>query len=131
MDIARLVGIIESVLGPSAEASVIEQLAAAILSESTSVDTATAGADRAAIAIVGIDRAGILASIAGAISGHGHNILNVSMSRLEGYFALSLLVEVSSGTVRDLQNDLAAVAEQINCKIVVQHEQLQNIMQGN
>ena len=133
MDIRRLVNRIAEAMGSNADPARIEAVAAAVLDaldtdaaappRATSVKTP---GERVIVTAYGHDKPGILAGITNTVSGAGCNILDVSQKILQEYFTLIMIADISAlhGSVRDLQNQLTDVADRLDVRIMVQHEDL-------
>ena len=133
MDIRRLVDRIATVLGPNADPAEVEAIAAAVLDVYDTEGPAPLGAratpqpgDRVIVTAYGLDKPGILASITGAVSDAGCNILDVSQRILQEYFTLIMLADITAlhGSVADLQQKLAEVGQRLSVRIMVQREDL-------
>ncbi len=132
-DIRRIVDKIESAIGSNATADQVERVARLFLEEIVDSRPASSRgpsdnreADHIIITAYGHDKPGILASITNAVSDYGCNILDVSQKILQGYFTLIMLADVSSApdSTGNLQKELARVADNLNVRIMVQHEEL-------
>ncbi len=130
MDIRHLVNRIADALGPEADPTRVEAIAAAVLEV---FDDATdppvsnrEPAERVIVTAYGVDRPGILAGITNVVSDAGCNILDVSQKILQDYFTLIMLADVSSmrSTVRDLQNQLSELGTRLGVRVMLQHEDL-------
>ncbi len=133
MDIRRLVNRITEALGPDADPARIEAVAAAVLdvfdtdpAAPPTAPTAQTPGERVIVTAYGHDKPGILAGITNAVSGAGCNILDVSQKILQEYFTLIMIADISAlrGSVRDLQQQLTEVADHLDVRVMVQHEDL-------
>jgi len=129
MDIRRLVNRITDALGPDADPARVEAVAAVVL-ETLEADAPAATAkkpgERVIVTAYGLDKPGILAGITNTVSGAGCNILDVSQKILQEYFTLIMIADISAlhGSVRDLQQQLTEVADRLDVRVMVQHEDL-------
>ena len=85
---------------------------------------------RAVLTVVGKDKTGIIAKVAGFLAERKVNILDISQTILSDYFAMIMLVDLS-----DAKTELAVLAEEcaemgkkIGMSIHVQHEAIFNAM---
>ena len=84
----------------------------------------------AIIAVIGQDQLGILAKISGVCANNNANVINVSQSIMQNYFAMILLAEISelSCGFDDFSKKLNAAGEEIGMKVHVMHEDIFNSM---
>ena len=92
------------------------------------VDESSKG--RAIITVLGSDRPGIVAAVAGAISDHEANILDISQTILQGIFTMTMLVQLSNegAAFADLQTALGALSETLGVQITMQREEVFRFM---
>ena len=92
------------------------------------VDESSKG--RAIITVLGSDRPGIVAAVAGAISDHEANILDISQTILQGIFTMTMLVQLSNegAAFADLQAALGALSETLGVQITMQREEVFRFM---
>ena len=76
------------------------------------------------LTVIGKDRKGIVARISQALYEDGINIEDVDMKVMEGYFVMSMLVDVAESTVgmEKLKGQMGEIEKEMNLKIQVQHE---------
>ena len=143
-NIRHLVERVAEALGPEATPERVEAVAAAVLDAVYAAPTSSTDipkprhmpfsspypGERAIVTAYGFDKPGILSAITNIISGAGCNILDVSQKILQGYFTLIMLTDITnmSVTIRDLQQQLTDIGNQIQVRIIVQHEDLFNAM---
>lgn len=136
-DIRRIVDKIEAAIGSNATAEQVERVARLFLEEIVSSrpgphgGTGGSGAsDHVIITAYGHDKPGILAGVTNTVSDYGCNILDVSQKILQGYFTLIMLADVSGApdSAGNLQKELSSLADKLNVRIMVQHEDLFNAM---
>ena len=58
-------------------------------------EEAATSSGRAIITVLGSDRSGIVAAVAGALAQHEVNILDISQTILQGIFTMTMLVDLS------------------------------------
>ena len=85
---------------------------------------------RAIITVLGSDRSGIVAAVAGTLAQHEANILDISQTILQGIFTMTMLVDLGPANVdfADLQAQLLALSEELGVQISMQREEVFNFM---
>ncbi|HIY50633.1 MAG TPA: ACT domain-containing protein [Candidatus Olsenella avicola] len=83
---------------------------------------------RAIITVLGSDRPGIVAAVAGALSEREANILDISQTILQGTFTMTMLVDLASAEFSELKSALDALAEQLGVQINLQREEVFKFM---
>ena len=85
---------------------------------------------RAVVTVVGKDKKGIIAQVSAWLAERNVNILDISQTIMDDYFAMIMLVDVSKASVE--LSVLAAQCEEMGKKIGmsirVQHEEIFNAM---
>ena len=85
---------------------------------------------RAVITVIGKDRKGIIAGVSGELAASGVNILDISQTTLQEYFAMIMLVDLadakSSFTV--IQKKLNVKGKELGMNIKIQREDIFNAM---
>ena len=86
--------------------------------------------DRAIISVLGSDRSGIVAAVAGILAGHNVNILDISQTILHGIFTMTMLVDMgaSDADFQTVQSELATLSEQLGVQITLQREEVFKFM---
>ncbi len=86
--------------------------------------------DRAIISVLGSDRSGIVAAVAGTLAGHNVNILDISQTILQGIFTMTMLVDMdaSDADFQTVQGELNALAEELGVQITLQREEVFKFM---
>ncbi len=84
----------------------------------------------AIISVLGSDRSGIVAAVAGILAGHDVNILDISQTILQGIFTMTMLVDMSASDADFLtvQSELNALSEQLGVQITLQREEVFKFM---
>ena len=79
---------------------------------------------------MGHDRIGIIAAIATVLAETGINILDISQTILQGFFTMTMVVDLSQSTVdiAELRELLAEQGEKLKLQITVQHEDIFRFM---
>ena len=92
--------------------------------------TVDAASDRAIITVLGSDRSGIVAAVAGILASHTINILDISQTILQGIFTMTMLVDLGSCDVAfaAVQEELDACAKTLGVQITLQREEVFNFM---
>jgi ACT domain-containing protein len=85
---------------------------------------------RAVVTVVGKDKTGIIAKVSAFLAERGVNILDISQTILEEYFAMIMLVDLSGSKSKlaPLADECAALGKEIGMSIHVQHEEIFNAM---
>lgn len=85
---------------------------------------------RAIITVLGGDRPGIVAAVAGALAEHHINILDISQTILQGIFTMTMLVDLGSSDVdfSTVQDQLATLSESLGVQITLQREEVFKFM---
>ncbi len=86
--------------------------------------------DRAIISVLGSDRSGIVAAVAGILAGHNVNILDISQTILQGIFTMTMLVDMgaSDADFQTVQSELNTLSEQLGVQITLQREEVFKFM---
>lgn len=93
----------------------------------TNIDEAT---NRAIITVLGSDRSGIVAVVAGALAQHDVNILDISQTILQGIFTMTMLVDLGGANVEfsALQSHLEDLSQELGVQITMQREEVFRFM---
>lgn len=85
---------------------------------------------RAVVTVVGKDKTGIIAKVSAFLAERNVNILDISQTILQEYFAMIMLVDLSASKVplSGLADQCAALGKEIGMSIHVQHEEIFNAM---
>lgn len=83
---------------------------------------------RAVITVLGSDRPGIVAAVAGALSERDANILDISQTILQGIFTMTMLVDLASADFSELKARLDELSESLGVQIVLQREEVFRFM---
>ena len=85
---------------------------------------------RAVLTVVGKDKTGIIAKVSSFLAERGVNILDISQTILQDYFAMIMLVDISGAAVSlsNLAEECADLGRNIGMSIHVQHEEIFNAM---
>lgn len=94
--------------------------------DSTATDQAVGR--RAIITVLGSDRPGIVAAVAGALSEREANILDISQTILQGTFTMTMLVDLAGAEFSELKSTLDALAERLGVQINLQREEVFKFM---
>ncbi len=78
------------------------------------------------LTVIGRDRKGIIARISDILYKDNINIEDVEMKVMEGYFVMSMFVDVSNANVSmdKLREQMDEVEREMNLKIQLQHEDI-------
>lgn len=85
---------------------------------------------RAVLTVVGKDKTGIIAKVSGFLAERKVNILDISQTILQDYFAMIMLVDVTGAAISlaQLADECAEMGKNIGMSIHVQHEEIFNAM---
>lgn len=85
---------------------------------------------RAVVTVVGKDKTGIISKVSSFLAEKNVNILDISQTILEEYFAMIMLVDLSAATEKlaDLAEECREMGEKIGMSVHVQHEDIFNAM---
>ena len=85
---------------------------------------------RAIITVLGSDRSGIVAAVAGALARHEVNILDISQTILQGIFTMTMLIDLSASTsgFSEVKDALDALSSELGVQITMQREEVFRFM---
>lgn len=85
---------------------------------------------RAVVTVVGKDKTGIIAKVSTFLSEKGVNILDISQTILDEYFAMIMMVDLSGAksTLAELSEECENMGKKIGMSIHLQHEEIFNAM---
>ncbi len=85
---------------------------------------------RAVLTVVGKDKTGIISTISTFLAERNVNILDISQTILQDYFAMIMLVDVSKSTIAlaGLSEECSVLGNKIGMSVHVQHEEIFNAM---
>ena len=85
---------------------------------------------RAVVTVTGKDKKGIIAKVSAFLSERGANIEDISQTILGEYFAMIMIVEISSIEVElsSLAKECSELGKKIGMSIYMQHEDIFNAM---
>jgi len=94
------------------------------------IQEARATQNRVIVTAFGRNRVGILAGLTGLIAECNCDILDLSQKILQEFFTIMLLVDISESTEKfdDLKKRLIQKGEELDLKVIVQHEDIFNAM---
>ncbi len=92
--------------------------------------THEASTNRAIVTVLGSDRAGIVARVAGKLAEHDANILDISQTILRGTFTMTMLVDLEpmDCDFAELHDAFEALGEELGVQITIQREELFKLM---
>lgn len=84
------------------------------------------GDQRVIVTVVGKDRVGIIAGVAGILAEYNVNILDISQTILQDFFTMIMIVNITGSTVslQELQQLLKEKGKEIGVQINAQHEDI-------
>lgn len=85
---------------------------------------------KAVVTVIGKDNVGIIAAVSNECSIHGANIVDITQSVLQDYFAMIMLVEIEnmSTTLASFQKSMEKLGNEKGLDIRVMHEDIFNSM---
>ncbi len=85
---------------------------------------------RAVITVIGKDRKGIIAGVSAELANAGINILDISQTTLQEYFAMIMLVDMTDakGAFHDIRKKLDEKGSELGMQIHIQREDIFNAM---
>lgn len=86
--------------------------------------------NRAVVSVVGKDRTGIIARVAGTLAENGVNILDISQTILQGFFTMIMLVDLGEDgeNLDKVRTELEQAAKDLGMQVTIQHEDVFNFM---
>ena len=79
---------------------------------------------KAVVTVVGKDRVGIIARVSTLFYENNINILDISHTIMQEMFTMMMLVELKTSSVKKINGELYALAEEMNLSIHLQNEEL-------
>ena len=85
---------------------------------------------RIIITAFGKNRVGILAKMTQALAKNNCDILDLTQKLMQDFFTIMLLVDISTSnnSFEQIKNDLIQAGEELDLKVIVQHEEIFNAM---
>jgi ACT domain-containing protein len=85
---------------------------------------------RAVITVIGKDKKGIIAGVSATLADSGINILDISQTTLQEYFAMIMLVDMSDAEMafHDIRKKLESKGAELGMQIKIQREDIFNAM---
>ena len=85
---------------------------------------------RAVITVIGKDKKGIIAGVSTVLAGAGINILDISQTTLQEYFAMIMLVDMTDATsaFHEISRKLDEKGQELGMQIKIQREDIFNAM---
>ncbi len=85
---------------------------------------------RAVVTVVGKDKTGIISKVSTFLAERQVNILDISQTIMDEYFAMIMMVDLSNSTMElaPLAEECRAMGEKIGMSIHIQHEDIFNAM---
>ncbi len=83
---------------------------------------------KAVVTVVGKDRVGIIARVSSLFCENNVNILDISQTIMQDMFTMIMLVELNKDSLKQINDELMALAEEMSLSIHLQNEKLFNSM---
>jgi ACT domain-containing protein len=82
--------------------------------------------ERGFVTVIGHDKVGIIAKVAGILAASQVNILDISQTVLQGYFTMIMIVDFSGSPddITGIRQKLEDAGDEIGVKITLQHEDI-------
>ena len=84
--------------------------------------------NRAIISILGADRSGIVAAVAGLLAERDVNILDISQTILQGLFTMTTLVDLGNADFTEIHDGLETLGKRLGVQITIQREDVFKFM---
>lgn len=84
--------------------------------------------DRAIISVLGADRSGIVAAVAGLLAERDVNILDISQTILQGLFTMTMLVDLGGADFSAIQDGLDEISKRLGVQVTIQREDVFKFM---
>lgn len=83
-------------------------------------------AGRCVLTVLGADRSGIVAAVAGVLASADANILDIDQTILQGIFTMTMLVDLAGATATfsELQEKFSELAQTLGVQITIQREEV-------
>lgn len=83
------------------------------------------------VTVIGEDQKGIIAKMANSVYEKNINIEDISQQVIEGYFVMSMLLDIqdSEHSLKEIEEDLQNVGEEMGLQVQLQHEKIFKSMQ--
>ena len=94
--------------------------------ETKAADKATT--DRTIISVLGADRSGIVAAVAGLLAEQDVNILDISQTILQGMFTMTMLVDLAGADFSKVHDGLDALSGKLGVQVTIQREDVFKFM---
>ena len=83
---------------------------------------------KAVVTVVGKDRVGIIAKVSTLFCNNNVNILDISQTIMQDMFTMIMLVELKTESLKKVNAEISALADEMNLSIHLQNEELFNSM---
>ena len=85
---------------------------------------------RCVVSVLGPDRSGIVADVAGALAKFNANIEDISQTVLDKVFSMTMIVtlDLNAASFDETQTSMAEVSKSLNVQIVLQREDVVKFM---
>ncbi|MFH1196092.1 MAG: ACT domain-containing protein [bacterium] len=112
---------------PDQVKKVVQKSAEKLLSSSINPsEKFEASAGRIILTAFGLNQVGVVASITNSFSESKCDLQDITQKLLGDFFTLIMIVDITNSPkdMRDIQNDMSIIAERLNIKIYLQHEDI-------
>lgn len=86
--------------------------------------------NRVIVTVIGVDKVGIIASVASLLAAANANIVDISQTTLREFFTMIMMVDVEKASISfdELKKRLNAKGDEMGLKIDAQHEDIFKFM---
>ena len=102
---------------------VVEQ---AIQNLGDSIPTTAASTGQVILTSFGLNKPGVIAAITNALSKSNCDISDLSQKLMGDFFTMIMIVDTSNSelSLNDIQNEMKKISDEMNIKIMLQHEEI-------
>lgn len=94
------------------------------------IDSQKGDSGKVILTAFGHNRPGVISKISTCLSDSGCDIQDVTQKIMQEFFTMILILDITSSpkNLRDIQEDMAFIAQELNIKIYLQHEDVFRFM---
>lgn len=81
---------------------------------------------RVILTAFGLNHPGVVSSISGSLSDNNCNILDITQKIMQEFFTMIMMIDITNSPkeLKDIQDDMHAIADKLKIKIYLQHEDI-------
>lgn len=97
-----------------------------IQSLGSEIPTSSGSSDQVILTSFGLNKPGVIAAITSALSNANCDISDLSQKLMGDFFTMILIVDISNSelSLNDIQNEMKKISDEMNIKIIMQHEEI-------